>query len=214
MLEWKAIWEQQHHRPFGVSYTVFSSPTLTRFLGALLPKGCQDSATSKLSCRWWHFRVPTLSAGKANATTLHKVGKLREGPTAKPGSLHSAQFYKSQFKLTFWVVSSTPLETIWRRKLGICFYRLTQRRAGSRYFYMHCCLSWSYCDSGYFVPLGALLLGRLEYTRMSLIRTKCRKTVSYHRLKLENPNCRISTCKSFQAYFIVILFMTRNWLTY
>ena len=122
MPEWKAIWEQPHHRLFGVSYAVFSSSTLIRFLGTVSPKGCLGFATSKLICRRWHFWVPCRSVGKANATTPCKVAKLREGPAAKPGSLHSAQLYKSQFKLREWVASYTPLETVWKRRLGIHFW--------------------------------------------------------------------------------------------
>lgn len=116
MLEWKAIWEQQHHRPFGVSCAVFYSSTLTRFLGSVLPRGCRGFAASRLSCRWWCFWVPCRSAGKANTTTPWEAVKPEVGTTAKRVLFHSAQLYKTQFKLRKWVVSYTPLETFWRRR--------------------------------------------------------------------------------------------------
>lgn len=137
-LEWKAISEQQHHRPFGVTYTVFSGSTLTRFLGAVLPEGSQDSAASKQSCRWWRFWVSPRSAGKANATTLGKATKLREGIVAKPGSLHSAQLYKSQFKLRKWDVSYT----VRRRKWGVHFW-FSYTRQSCQYCAISICVAVS-----------------------------------------------------------------------
>lgn len=116
MLEWKAIWGQQHNRLFGVSYAVFCSSMLTRFLGSVLPRGCWGSAASRLSCRRWCFWVPCWSARKANSTTPWETAKAKVGTTAKPVSLHSAQLYKTQFKLRKLVVSYTPLETFWRRR--------------------------------------------------------------------------------------------------
>lgn len=79
MLEWKAIWEQKHHRPFGGSYAVLSSSRVIQFLGAVLPKGCCNSATSDLQVMGF-LECPACEAAK-----------LREGPTAKPAhcTLHS-----------------------------------------------------------------------------------------------------------------------------
>lgn len=185
---------------------VFYSSTLTRFLGSVLPRGCWGSATSRLSCRWC-FWVPCQSVGKANTTTPWEAAKPKVGTTSKPVLWHSALLYKGQFKLRKWVVPYTPLETFWRRKLGI------HHAKQSSQFYMHCCLTWSYCDSGYCVPLGAPILGTQEYTRVSLLKTKGRKAIFCHRLNFETPWCRISTCKSFKVYFTLMLFIMCDWLT-
>lgn len=149
MLEWKAVWEPQHHRPFGVSYAVFSSSTLTRFLGAVLPKGCWDSATSKLSCRWWHFWVPCWSAGKGNATTPRKVAKLGEGPAANPGSLHLHSFVRASLnsESELYPTLHWKLKEKTRTRHSFLIGLRKAEQPDLRYFYMCCWLTWSYCDS-------------------------------------------------------------------
>lgn len=168
MLEWKAVWEQQHHRPFGGSYAVFSSSTVIRFLGAVLPKGCCNSATSDLQVMGL-LECPT-----------SEVTKLREGPTAKPAhcTLHSfvRVFLNSESELSptlHWKLFEGENQTF----ISI---RVIQGRTANLVWFLYMLLShmiilW---PSGYFLFLGVPLLVGWDYTGISLIKRKCRKTIS------------------------------------